>query len=232
MLHTDAVQCDLLDMPSNGADMISISGHKFGAPKGIGILINHQNERNKRIKPLIYGTQESYMRGGTENVPYIVGLAKAMELAKEEATELREHYNLLNKRLIKDLALYGVNHWINGVIEPGSKIISLTIRHNVTAEGLIHLLDASGIQVSAGSACNAHEDAPSHVLKAMGLSDEDALRTIRISYTPDTTEHDVGLFVKELSRSIKLLSDDNLDGGEGGDTDVQNLRPRKNEMAE
>lgn len=205
VLHTDAVQAlPSYTVTTDYADMISLSGHKIGAPKGIGVLYK---SKDIKIAPIIYGTQNFGYRGGTENVPYIVGLAKAFELNMAEADERNAKLLKLRNALIDDLFQSGIKYKVNGFCD---NIVNITFLHNVSGEGLIYLLDAAGIQVSAGSACNSHEEAPSHVLKAMGVSDEDAMRTLRITLSDRLVADDIHNFVRELKKDIELLSEERI----------------------
>lgn len=208
VFHTDAVQAFgqlPIDVNKSGIDMLSASGHKIGTPKGVGILYK---KTGVNIKPLIYGSQMDRMRGGTENVPYIVGMAKAVELLDNSELDLfgrfmrvscRRNYfmNMLKKK-------FGCT--INGTVYcrlPNN--INVTFPQNITGEALIYMLDMCGIYISSGSACNAHSVEPSHVLKAIGLSNEEASRTVRISLSDDITEKQINNVICEMEKQIKLL---------------------------
>lgn len=182
--HTDAVQafphmnCNVNDL---GVDLMSISGHKFGAPKGIGVLY----VKNKRIyKPIIYGTQERGFRGGTENTPYILGLAKAIQERSVNMNKWSDYIKM--NRLYFEQELKKIGCRINCESSdraPG--IISCMLPENVVAEYIIYRLAEENIFVSAGSACHSNSDKPSHVLKAIGLTNDEISRTIRISLSED-----------------------------------------------
>lgn len=213
LFHTDAVQVFghlPIDVKDLGIDMLSASGHKIGCPKGIGFLYI---KNGVEIKPLIYGSQERGMRGGTENVPYIIGFAKAVELIlnkniasyRSTGKYIVQRTAYVRNYLVKLLEQYGCK--INGSREsrlPNN--INVTLPNKVTGEALIYMMDMSGICISAGSACNSHSQSVSHVLKAIGLSEEEAMRTIRITIPDDSLDiNDIKKFVSELQKALKLL---------------------------
>lgn len=213
LFHTDAVQAFghlPIDVKYLDVDMLSASGHKIGCPKGIGFLYI---KNGVKIKPLIYGSQERGMRGGTENVPYIIGFAKAVELIQDKNIE---SYRSTGKYIEQRVA-YFRNYLVKRLEELGCKIngskenrlpnnINVTLPNKVTGEALIYMMDMSGICISAGSACNSHSQSVSHVLKAIGLSEEEAMRTIRITIPDDSFNiDDINKFVSELQKALKLL---------------------------
>lgn len=188
--HTDCVQAAGfydLDMQDIGCDFASISSHKIHGPKGVGALY----VRNPDImKPLIYGglAQEYGLRGGTENVPGIVGFGKACEIAK---SELKKNVDSVLKQKLLFLILLekyananGIKYYCNGDMNIGDsgKVLSITIP-GVDAQTLSLMLDTKGVLVSTGSACRSHETSPSRTLNAIGLSFEDARSTIRVSFS-------------------------------------------------
>lgn len=205
IFHTDAVQAfgqvniDVVDL---GIDMLSASGHKIGCPKGIGVLYKN---KNVDIKPLIYGTQMDSMRGGTENVPYIMGMAKAVQLCKENLKVKNKYILDLRNYMISEL-IKRFNCKLNGDDEYRlSNNINVTFPQNVTGESLIYMLDTSDIQISSGSACNSRLNVPSFVLRAIGLSDEDIMRTVRVTLSDETTKEQIDYAINEIEKSIKIL---------------------------
>ena len=192
--HCDCVQAvgvRDLDMPRLGCDSASISAHKFHGFKGAGALYVKDPER---LLPLIHGgdVQEFGLRGGTENVPGIVAMGQAaQDVLDHIATPFPPYKRLLYDALRGRLAglLYNADTilTVNGpdVDEPG-RILSLQIK-GIDAQTLLLLLSANGVCVSAGSACNASSSEPSHVLRAMGLTDEEISSTIRISFSEENT---------------------------------------------
>lgn len=216
VFHTDAVQVfghGIIDVKDLGIDMMSASGHKIGMCKGIGFLYK---KKDININPLIYGTQMDAMRGGTENVPYIVGMAKAVELCKKQWDDLMNQLatattHVLTPADIREYMICELKSKFNAEIN-GDEIcrlynnINVTFPQNVTGEALIYLLEMSEIYVSAGSACNAHSTEPSYVLKAIGLTDEEAARTLRITLPEDCDKAIVDKVICELEKQIRLLA--------------------------
>ena len=210
VFHADAVQAFgqiPIDVKEFEIDMLSASGHKIGALKGIGILYK---KKSVNISSLIYGTQMDDMRGGTENVPYIIGMAKAVELCNVNDIinfAAKKHIQYYLMECLKDE--FGCT--INGNLEnrlPNN--INVTFPQNITGEALIYLLDMCEIYISSGAACNSHTQEPSHVLKAIGLTDEECSRTVRITL-PEIDSVDewiakVDMVVSEIGKQIKLLS--------------------------
>ena len=205
VLHVDATQA-VGHIPINvealDIDLMSVSGHKISsALKGIGFLYK-KNCIN--IQPLIYGAQEGGLRGGTENVFGIIGLSKAIEYCDvslqrvDELCEKRDYFiNLLENKF--DCELNGDSYYRL----PNN--INVTFPQNITGEALLYILDLSDIKISIGSACNSHSIEPSYVLKTIGLSDEDAIKTIRISISDDITYKDIDYVIEEIDKAIRLI---------------------------
>lgn len=203
ILHVDAVQAFgqiPIDVDRLGIDMMSVSGHKVGTPKGIGFLYKRNNVE---IEPLIFGSQERGLRGGTENVPYIIGIGKAVKLLHGNGFKkayVANHRDYLIK-LLEDIGCKLI----------GSKDSRLPNNVNVMlpegcgAEETMLMLDMSGVMCSTGSACNSRMVEPSHVLKAIGLTDEEAARCIRLTLPDDITIDDIDYVVEEIKKCIKLL---------------------------
>jgi len=195
VFHTDATQAFphiKIDMSQNEIDMMSVSGHKFGAPKGIGFLYI-RNRCKDKIVPLISGAQENGMRGGTENIPYIMGMAKAISMLKpKNQCNLAEYFEL---QLVNELGCR-----INGSPNKLKHIISCTFPEYVVGEYLIYRLADYGIYLSAGSACNSYANTPSTVLDAIGLTHDEIARTARISLSEDTTREDVDYTIEMMNK--------------------------------
>lgn len=211
ILHTDAVQAFgklAINTNDENIDLLSASGHKIGATKGVGFLYI-RNEYSKFFTPLIYGTQNNNMRGGTENVAGIMGMAKAVQLRSDELLNKNSSYicNSEQFNAVRGiLKSYKINAVINGDIFYGLRnIISLTLDHNVTGEALIYMLETDGYLISSGSACDLYSDKPSFVLKAIGLSDKDARRTIRLTLPDSFTLQDFSDFASALAKAIRTL---------------------------
>lgn len=204
IFHTDAVQAIgqvTIDVKDLDVDLLTCSGHKLGAPKGVGFLYK---KNGIKIDPLIYGSQMDSMRGGTENVPYIIGLAKAIELcdvSDKKIIELDERRNYFMRRFIEEFDCK-INGSLNSRL-PNN--ISVTFPQNVTGESLLYVLDMSEIFISTGSACNSKSIKPSYVLKAISLTDEESIRTIRITIPNDITYEQIDYTIDEIKKAIKLI---------------------------
>lgn len=211
VLLVDAVQAigyRNIDVKSMGIDMLSASFHKFGGVRGCGFLYV---KKGIQLSPLIMGGhQEHNLRAGTEASYLITAMGNRLEelgQTQKERKELIEHLRLSieeklfgNDNLSKDM-------WVNGeAMYSHSHIISLTIR-GIPAQQLITLMNLNGVIVSAGSACSSGEEKPSRILKAIGLSDEDAKSTIRISFNEFTTEDDINKLVESLEENILILKE-------------------------
>lgn len=206
LFHTDAVQAAgniPIDVKDLGVDLLSISGHKFYGPKGTGVLYVR---KGVRIETLVHGGhQERNRRAGTENVPGIVGLAKALELAN---TNMEEHYKKLSS--LRDRALKGITDRIphirvNGSMEkrlPGNLNVSFRF---VEGESVLLMLDMKGIKASSGSACTSGSLDPSHVLLSIGLPHEIAHGSLRMSFGEINTEEEVDYFIDSLEEIINKL---------------------------
>lgn len=202
LFHTDAVQAMPyihIDVKDLGCDMLSASGHKFGALKGSGFL--YANARS-RVRPLINGGhQESSVRPGTENILGIISMAAALEDTVEHMDERNEYIKGLRDKML-DMLLQIPGATLNGAFEnrvPGN----INIRFSgVSGAKLVTLCSLYGIYISAGSACNEGISEPSHVLKAIGLTDEEALSSIRITIGHQNTEAEI---VEAADIIIKLV---------------------------
>lgn len=206
--HTDAVQAIghiPIDVQAMRIDMLSASGHKFGAPKGVGFLYVR---KGVTIKPFMRGGhQEKGLRAGTENVAGIVGMGVAAELASKTMENRANKERTVRALMIKRLEEEIPNVHDNGPLEekdclPG--IINLTI-DGVDGESLVMMLDTMGICISAGSACNSESIKPSHVLKAIGLTDEQAHSTVRISLSDTTRVQEAHYTVDAIKRCVERL---------------------------
>lgn len=203
-LHTDAIQAFghvPIHVDELGVDMLSASGHKIGAPKGIGFLYVREGVE---LAPLIYGTQEGGLRGGTENVAGIVGLGKALELTQEDANR-PDRLRLLRDDLIRRLEAMGCT--LNG--HPSDRLpnhVSVTLPKGALAESMIYMLDAAGICVSAGSACHGYSTSQSSILAAIGQTKEESLRVLRLTLPDNVTRAQIDAVVEEIRKQIFLLS--------------------------
>jgi len=206
--HTDAVQAVgkiPLDMKKSTVDMFSLSGHKLHAPKGIGVLYIR---RGTKFSPfLIGGHQEKGRRGGTENIPYIVGLGKASELAARHLKEENDRVRFLRDKLEGGLLERIPDTLVNGDREHRlPNTVSLSFEY-VEGESILLLLSNLGICASSGSACTSGSLEPSHVLRAMGVPFTAAHGSIRFSLSIYTTEEEIDYILKELPPIIEKLRD-------------------------
>lgn len=190
--HTDAVQAVghiCVDVRELGVDLLSASAHKFNGPKGVGFLYMKKGTHIRAVQQ--GGMQELGMRAGTENVPGIVGMSMALKRNVENLAA-----NELHVRQLADKLRDGILSICPQAVFSGHRrdrlpgIVSVAIPGH-PAEGMLHILDMKGIAVSVGAACNSKVTAISHVLKAIGLSDELASCTLRISFGPDNSAKDV-----------------------------------------
>ena len=212
LFHTDAVQAagklplDLglscsLTSPSGSlkdVDLLSISGHKMYAPQGTGILFVR---RLTKLSPLFHGgTHERQRRAGTENVPGIVALGKAAELARESLAtpEHPQALTTLRDHLEQTLLALIPNSGVNGACTPRTPNTTNLYLDGLDADSLLIALDLQGLSVSAGSACQSGATEPSHVLTAMGLTPARARASIRISLSRLTTQ-------EEVSRALEII---------------------------
>lgn len=206
IFHTDAVQaCGNIpiDVKRMGIDSLSLSGHKLYAPKGIGALYVRNGIEFEKF--MDGGHQEKNKRAGTENVAGIVGLGKACELANLHLKDHMQHLRGLRDYFIKQVEEKIEGAVLNGGIEnrlPGNANFSFP---SVDGEALLLNLDAKGICASAGSACTSGSSAPSHVLSSIGLSDDLAHSSLRVTFGEDNTKEDVDYLVESLCEIIDKL---------------------------
>lgn len=204
--HTDACQAaGYLDIGVNnlGVDLMTINGSKIYGPKGIGFLYRRMGTK---IKPMIYGgNQEMRTRAGTENVPLIVGLAKALELVQSAREEETKRLTVLRDYFIKEL-----KSRVSKVVLNGNSTKRLPNNVNVSildieGEALILYCDAKGISFSTGSACTSDSLDPSHVILALGKPYEFAHSSMRFSMGKDTTKEDIDYVLFELPAIVERL---------------------------
>lgn len=204
LFHTDAVQAIgniRIDVEKLNIDLLSMSGHKFYAPKGVGALYVRDGIEFEKIQD--GGHQEKNKRAGTENVAEIVGLGKAIELIYQEFDRYNEHLKKLRDLYVREIENTISNSKLNGDREkrlPGNSNFSFL---GVDGQKLLFQLDEVGICASAGSACMTGNSEPSHVLTAIGLNKELAGSTLRVSFGYDNTEEDVLFLIKKLQEFIK-----------------------------
>ncbi len=204
--HTDAVQAVgnyPIDVKDMNIDLLSLSGHKFHAPKGVGALYIRRGVRIEAVQH--GGGHERNMRAGTENVPGIVGLGKAAELAQRDMTKKMAYLTGLRDRIISEVMAKIPHVKLNGHPTerlPGNANFSFLF---VEGESLLLNLDLKGIGASSGSACTSGSLDPSHVLLAMGLTHEVAHGSLRITLGKDNTEAEVEYLLEVLPEILERL---------------------------
>ena len=205
VLHTDAVQAYghlPIDVQKCGINMLSASGHKFHGPKGIGFLYI---KNGIELPNLVYGGQQQFgRRSGTENVPSIIGMAKAAEIMHNMNNMETSYVKMLREYMKYEIINSIPNVKVNGSYHRLSNNLNISFS-GVRGEQLLTLLSMNGICASTGSACNSGSDAPSHVLKAIGLSDEEANSSIRFTLSEQTTKEEIDYTVDVLIRSVEQL---------------------------
>jgi cysteine desulfurase len=204
--HTDAVQAAgkiEVDVEAMQCDLLSISGHKIYAPKGIGALYVR---RGVRLHPQnLGGRQERGIRGGTESVPNIVAFGKACELAKESLSENGERLRILRDRFEQGVFERITDVTVNGDAENRLPNISNLSFRSIEGEGLLINLDMQGIAVSTGSACSSGSLEPSPVIRALGRDDELARGAIRFSFGRFSADDDIDHVLEVLPAAVESL---------------------------
>ena len=208
LFHTDAVQAVghiPVDVKQIGCDMLSASGHKFGAPKGIGFL--YVKNGTNLLSLIDGGKQERGMRPGTENVLGIISMADALEDAVEHMDERNNHIKKLRNQMLDQLLQIPGSH-LNGSLE--NRVVSnINIRFDdVSGSRLVTLCSLYGVYISAGSACNEGTPMPSHVLKAIGLSNEEALSSVRITIGHENTEEEINRATEIITNLVERIRED------------------------
>ena len=205
-LHTDAVQTVgalPVDVNELGVDLLSLSGHKFYGPKGIGALYLRKGVRV--IPQMQGGEQERRRRGSTENVPGIIGMGQAAEIAKASLPEWIEHDRKLRDLLIKGLLEKIPEVILNGHPEKRlAKNVNVSVRY-VEGESMLLSLDMEGIAASTGSACSSGSLEPSHVMLSIGKSHEEAHGSVRFSLGRLTTEAEINKVLAEFPPIVERL---------------------------
>lgn len=207
LFHTDAVQAVghiPVDVDVLGIDLLSASAHKFNGPKGVGFL--YLRDGVELPSYINGGGQERGKRAGTENVAGIVGMAVAL---KENTDKLEENMNKLSNLdiLFRDkLKICKVEYLLNGADQriPGN--ISVSFK-GLDGEVILHRMDLKGIEIATGSACDSKKTQVSHVLKAIGLSEEYARGTVRISLGIDNTEEDIDIIATHLIQIVESMNE-------------------------
>lgn len=204
--HTDAVQAIgqvKIDVQDMEIDLLSLSAHKIHGPKGVGALYV---KSGIKFEPITYGgNQERNMRSGTENVPGIAGLGKAVELATKNYIITNRKLKIIRDYFLEKLAEKVEYYQINGhPYQKSNAIVNISF-YGIEGEALLMLLDLSGICVSTGSACTSKSLLPSHVLEAMHLPKDIAQGSIRFSFGTNISKADVDYVVEELAKAVAKL---------------------------
>ena len=206
LIHTDCVQaisCKKVDVKDLDVDFVSISSHKIHGCKGAGCLYVKNKDS---ISSLIHGgsVQEFGLRGGTENVAGIVGFGEACFIQYAEGipdyTLMKDHLCMV----LSDILPEGSFRINCTTANDHNKILSITF-FGIDAQTLVLMANTSDVLISSGSACTSHETKPSHVLKAIGMSDEDSYNTIRISFSKYTDMNDIDLAAKIIAKKAESL---------------------------
>ena len=203
LLHTDACQSFIkapIDLKKEEIDLMTINAHKIYGPKGVGGLLVKEGIK---LEPLLHGGGHEFgIRSGTSNVPGLVGFGKSVDLIKEEDVL---HMEKLRDQLIKGLSDIEES-WVNGPL--GKKRlcnnVNVTFRY-AEGESILLLLDYKGIEVSTGSACSSNTLEPSHVLRAIGLRQEDTHGSIRLSLGKETTKEDISYTIDSIKEVVEQL---------------------------
>jgi cysteine desulfurase len=206
LFHSDAVQafqflsCDVNEL---GVDLMTLSAHKIYGPKGVGLLYRRiKNKKNESISPILTGGGQEYgLRSGTENIPLIIGFAKAVELAAKNREKEAKRISALRNYFLKGFQKINSKIKSNVLIKNNLPNILNVCFPNKSAEDLLVKLDLAGVAVSAGSACSARSLELSYVLKACGLPLNVIKSSLRISLGKFTTKEEI----KEVLRRIKAI---------------------------
>jgi cysteine desulfurase len=207
VFHTDAVQAaGYLDLNVDQlhVDMLSLSGHKFHAPKGVGILYVRQG--TPLMPTQTGGAQERQMRAGTENVPYIVGIAKALELAYADS-DGNKQVQALRDRLIAGVLSTIPDAYLTGHPQERLPNSASFVFEGIDGESILLQLDLQGVAASTGSACTSGAEEPSHVLAAMGIEERLARSSLRLTLGRDNTAEDIEHVLAVLPGIVRRLRD-------------------------
>lgn len=204
--HVDATQLypeQRINVKKLNIDMMSVSAQKFHGPKGVGFLYCRNGIE---LTPIIRGSQEGYRRGGTYNVPGIVGMGEALEITRV-LQQIKNSRTMANRDKLAKLLLQIPNVHLNGPELDLNRLfnnISITV-DGIKASDLVTIASMNGIYISAGSACNSGEATPSSTLTAIGLTKEQALSTIRITVDNKLTQEDITYIANTLTNIINMM---------------------------
>ena len=205
IFHTDAVQAmgkRKICLKDSNIDMLSASGHKFGAPKGIGFIYIRNGVKLKYQN--LGGGQEFGKRSGTENVAGIVGISKALEVHNNNLHLMNELQDKESYLLSLLLGIDGMKLNVDYSCDKIDGVLNVRFK-DVSAQSLLLYLDNKNICISAGSACHSDDDTPSHVLKAIGLSDDEALSSVRISFDNSITNTEIEYLAECIKNGVNYI---------------------------
>lgn len=204
VFHVDAVQAlgnIPLSIPASQAQLMSFSGHKLFGPKGIGLLYA---AREVNLRPIMFGgNQEDGLRPGTENIPSIVGLTKAVQLTLENQVANTAQLQKLREALISGIATISDSK-LNSPLDGAPHLLNVSFA-GIRGEVLVHFLEQKGIYVAMGAACSTKKKGASHVLEAIGLPQQNILSTIRISLAPTLTLDQIEYVVYSLKETVEEI---------------------------
>lgn len=204
LFHCDCVQAVgkvKIDVKDMKIDTLSLSGHKIHAPKGIGVLYVKEGIN---YTPLIFGHQEDNRRGGTENVPYIIGIGKAAQMLLEDKNKTNEKIENLRNKMEEKIKEKIEDVYLYGDLENRLPNTTNIAFKGIKGEEILFVLENYGIYVGTGSACNSQNAEPSHVLRAMGI-DLNTSSPIRISLGKYNTEEEIDKLIEVLVNIVKML---------------------------
>jgi cysteine desulfurase len=207
LFHVDAVQAFgkyAISVAKSNIDFMSISGHKFHAPKGIGALYI---KKGLKTKPLLYGGgQQNDIRPGTENVPGIAALAVAAQQAYTQLSDKQAHVTYLKTQLISGILQNIEKTSVNGSATDYSSAYILNVAfEGIRAEVLLHALENEGISISSGSACSSHKKQMSSTLKSIGMEDNQIEGAVRFSFSRYNTIEEVENVISVLKKIVPML---------------------------
>jgi cysteine desulfurase len=210
VFHTDAVQAFQyidINVQDLGVDMLSLTGHKFYGPKGVGLL--YVKRGTKFLPQQQGGAQERNLRSGTENVPYIIGMANAMKLVRADMDRSKKNIAELRDYLVERITSEIPDVELIGPKDPAERLphIAAFLFKYIEGESILINLDMVGIAASSGSACTSGSLEPSHVTKAMGFPDIDAHGAIRFSLGKLNKKDDIDELMKHLPKIVQKLRD-------------------------
>ena len=203
-LFVDAVQGYgkiKINVKKSGIDMMSVSGHKIHGPNGVGALYIRKGIKVNPV--MVGGGQEKNMRSGTENLPAIMGMAKAAKLQYDNMDEYKAHISKLKEQLIKGVSdIEGA--YVNSPGDGIYNIVNISFT-GVRSEVLLHVLESRGIYVSSGSACNSKKDSISYVLSAMNLPKDRIDSALRFSFSHFNTKEEIDYVIETLKKEVETL---------------------------